>query len=274
MNVKALLLAAGYGSRLKPLTNEWPKCLMPIGQRPLLEYWLETLWQNNIHEVLVNLHYLSEIVKGYLERPRFRDWVKYVYEPNLLGTAGTLRQNYRFFSNCSTLLIHADNWCQCNFYDFLHFHENNRPDGTSITMMTFQTENAEKCGIVECDEKGVVIAFHEKKNNPPSNLANAAVYILEPDVLIWLNQNPQITDFSTEVLPAWIGRIATWHNSIIHRDIGTLPVLSKAQQDPRPQLVWPEIDHWQNNFLKNSIHETVTIQGGECEESKSKDIIF
>ena len=61
--VRALLLAAGLGTRLRPLTEQWPKCLMPIGKRPLLEYWLETLWQSNIREVLVNLHYLPTIVE-------------------------------------------------------------------------------------------------------------------------------------------------------------------------------------------------------------------
>jgi len=266
LNVKALLLAAGYGARLQPLTNEWPKCLMPIGPKPLLEYWLETLWQNNIHEVLVNLHYLSDIVKEFLERQRFKNWVKFVYEPKLLGTAGTLRENFRFFSDCSILLVHADNWCQCNFLDFIQYHKYNRQKNTAITMMTFYTENPEQCGVVECDENGVVTAFHEKKKNPPGNLANAAVYILEPEVLAWLKKNPHITDFSTEVLPEWIGRIATWNNINIHRDIGCLPVLHKAQQDTLPHPTWPEIDDWQIKFLDNPIHKKILEQGRRCDQ--------
>ena len=94
--VKALLLAAGLGTRLRPLTDEWPKCLMPIGDRPLLEYWLETLYSTNVRKVLVNMHHHSEIVQEFLNRPRFKDWVSSVYEETLLGTAGTLRENKDF----------------------------------------------------------------------------------------------------------------------------------------------------------------------------------
>ena len=95
--VRALLLAAGLGNRLHPLTKKWPKCLMPIGERPLLEHWLETLYSINVREVLVNLHHHSEIVKEFLNRPRFKGWVRPVYEETLLGTAGTLRANKDFF---------------------------------------------------------------------------------------------------------------------------------------------------------------------------------
>ena len=66
--VRALLLAAGLGTRLHPLTEHWPKCLMPVGERPLLEYWLETLWRAGMREALVNLHYLPEIVECFLAR--------------------------------------------------------------------------------------------------------------------------------------------------------------------------------------------------------------
>ena len=260
--MRALLLAAGYGTRLQPLTINWPKCLMPIGDKPLLEYWLEILFQNNINEVLVNLHYLSEIVKEFLERPLFNNWVKYVYETELLGTAGTLRANYDYFKDESVLLIHSDNWCQCNFSDFINFHKSLRPSETSITMMTFNTDSPKTCGIVECDNKGIVLDFHEKVNNPPGNIANAAVYILEPEVLNWLKKHPEINDFSTEVLPAWIGHIATWHNDKIHRDIGTIDSLQQAQKDPIPKAIWKEKDFWSEKFLKNPIHKKIKMQGG------------
>ena len=78
--IKALLLAAGLGTRLRPLTDEWPKCLMPIGDRPLLEYWLETVHSANVNDVIVNLHHHSEIVSKFLNRPRFKDKVSYVFE--------------------------------------------------------------------------------------------------------------------------------------------------------------------------------------------------
>ena len=95
--VRALLLTAGLGTRLRSLTDSWPKCLMPIGNRPLLEYWLETMFTVGIREVLINLHHHSKIVQEFLFRPRFEGWVQATYEKNLLGTAGTLRANRDFF---------------------------------------------------------------------------------------------------------------------------------------------------------------------------------
>ena len=256
--IRALLLAAGLGRRLCPLTEIWPKCLMPIGERPLLEYWLETLNSVNISEVLVNLHHHSEIVQEFLNRPRFNDWVSSVYEETLLGTAGTLRENKDFFQEYTTLAVHADNWCQCNFAEFLNFHHKHRPEHCLITMMTFESPTPETCGIVETDAKGVVLSFHEKSNNPPGNQANGAVYLLEPLVLKWIEEHPDNKDFSTEVLPHFIGSIATWDNTGIHRDIGALPILLQAQFDPKPASLWTEIDTWQNDFLRHPIHQQIT----------------
>ena len=146
--VRALLLAAGLGTRLCPLTEMWPKCLMPIGKRPLLEYWLETLYLTNVREVHVNLHHHSEIVLEFLNRPRFEGWVHPVYEETLLGTAGTLKANREFFHDCTTLLVHADNWCQCDFANFLKYHRKYRPEHCLITMMTFESPTPGTCGIV------------------------------------------------------------------------------------------------------------------------------
>jgi mannose-1-phosphate guanylyltransferase len=96
-------------------------------------------------------------------------------------------------------------------------------------MMTFHTKTPSTCGIVEIDEDGVVIGFHEKVKSPPGNLANGAVYLLEPEVLRWICDRPEITDFSTQVLPHFIGRIATWHNEGTHIDIGSKESLRAAQ---------------------------------------------
>ena len=256
--VRALLLAAGLGTRLSPLTDEWPKCLMPIGKRPLLEYWLETLHLANVNKVIVNLHHHSEIVQEFLNRSRFKDWVSSIYEETLLGTAGTLRANKDFFHECTTLLVHADNWCQFDFVDFLNFHRKQRPEYCSITMMTFESPTPSTCGIVETDTNGVVLAFHEKSNKFMGNQANGAVYLLEPEVLKWIDEHPDNCDFSTEVLPHFMGRIAIWNNSGIHRDIGALPMLRLAQFDPQPTSCWPEKDTWQKEFLSNPIHTQIT----------------
>jgi mannose-1-phosphate guanylyltransferase len=97
-------------------------------------------------------------------------------------------------------------------------------------MMTFRTDQPSACGIVELDTDGVVRAFHEKVENPPGNLANGAVYVLGPEVVDYIaSLGKEVIDFSTEVLPHYMGRINTFLNNIYHRDIGNLDSLALAQ---------------------------------------------
>lgn len=256
-SVKALLLAAGFGSRLQPLTNIWPKCLMPIGGIPLLEYWLEELDQLNIHDVLVNTHFHSEKVQSFLNREIYKDWIVHKYEQRLLGTAGTLFANVEYFVGSTVLFIHGDNWCQCNFQEFLYYHFFQRPKNTLMTMMTFLTDSPKTCGIVELDADGVVQGFHEKVVNPPGNLANASVYLLDPEILDLIKERPQAEDFDIDIIPELLGKIATWENIGIHRDIGSQDSLLIAQQDPLPELDAHHWDSWLNEFASHPIHKYV-----------------
>lgn len=261
--ISMLLLAAGKGTRLRPYTNEWPKCLMPINGKPLLQYWLEAAKILSIEKVLVNLHYQSEIVQSFLSRPSLKDWIQTVHEEELLGTAGTLRANERFFSGYTILLVHADNFCQCNFKSFIHYHINLRPANTDLTMMTFDAGHPESCGIVETDHRGIVTAFHEKVANPPGRQANGAVYLLEPQVLDWIIENPEVIDFSTEVIPEFIGRIATWHNPEIHIDIGNIQALRLSQNVARTACLAGSdkslgiSDEWMRIFAEHPIHHEI-----------------
>lgn len=256
--MKALLLAAGIGMRLRPFTDHWPKCLMPIQGRPLLEYWLEILRMLEVERVWVNLHYMSELVMDFLDQRQFVDWVSCIEEPELLGTAGTLRQLSEELQGETVMLIHADNWCQCDFRAFLNSHRN-RLESTLITMMTFRTETPETCGIVAIDAQGRVQEFHEKVENPPGNLANAAVYIFEPEIMEWLKQQPDsVTDFSTQVLPYFVGRIGTWENTNILRDIGTPESLKAAQDDPVSELPFHSFS-WQKQFEDHPIHQMLSL---------------
>ncbi len=257
MEINALLLAAGEGSRLGPLTLDWPKCLMPIKGRPLLEYWIFLLDQLSIKNILVNTHYKKEIMEEFLNRNCFNGLVSYTYEPKFLGTGGTLLANKDFFQAKTTLFIHADNWCHCDFQDFIDFHRYHRPRNTIMTMMTFRTLTPNSCGIVELDNKGIVQKFHEKVNNPPGNLANAAIYLLEPEVLDVLQDRPNVSDFDIEVIPSLLGKIATWENTKIHRDIGTLDSLLEAQKDPITALSQLKPDAWQRDFEKNSVYKKI-----------------
>ena len=259
MEINALLLAAGEGNRLRPLTLDWPKCLMPIKGRPLLEYWISLLDQLNIRNILVNTHHKKGVMEEFLNRDRFHGLVSYTYEPKFLGTGGTLLANKDFFQDKTTLFIHADNWCHCDFQAFIDFHCNHRPANTIMTMMTFCTPTPSSCGIVELDNKGIVQKFHEKVINPPGNLANAAIYLLEPEVLDIVQNLPNVSDFDIDVMPSLLGKIATWENTNIHRDIGTLDSLLEAQNDPVSSLDSSNPDDWQRDFEKNSIHNSLKI---------------
>ena len=229
--MKALLLAAGFGTRLRPLTDSIPKCLVPVCGRPLMAYWLELLIGEGIQPVLVNRHYLANQVKDYIDESPYSHSVVTHYEEHLLGTAGTLLRHRDFFDGDRIFMAHGDNLSFFSMKDFLKSHEN-RPRGCEITMMTFEAEVPESCGIVELDDANVVRAFHEKVANPPGRLANGAVYIMEPSVLAFLESlGEEIIDFSTEVLPKYLGRIYTFHNDCYHRDIGTSESYEKAQKE-------------------------------------------
>jgi mannose-1-phosphate guanylyltransferase len=138
-----------------------------------------------------------------------------------LGTGGTMLANRDFFDDGPFLVIHADNYSRFDLQAFIACHQA-RPPRCEITMLTFRTETPQSCGIVELDRDGVVIGFHEKVAHPPSNLANGAVYIVEQSVLEFIaGLGTQFADLSTQVLPHFLSRIATFHNGDIHLDIGT-----------------------------------------------------
>lgn len=237
---KALLVAAGIGSRLRPLTDVLPKCLMPINGRPLLGIWLDLLAHGGATEIVVNLHHHADLVREYLRRSPHASKVTPVLEKELLGTAGTLVRNRERLKGGSFFFAHADNLSSFALDRFMAAHRN-RPTGAAMTMMTFMTEDPRKAGIVELDAKGVVVGFHEKSANPPGKLANAAVFILEPEVLEFIAAlGKPVVEFSTDVIPHYIHRIATFHNGIYHRDIGSLPSFLQAQIEyPLVQLTRP-----------------------------------
>lgn len=95
--MKAILLAAGFGTRLRPLTNTIPKCMVPIKGKPLIQIWLEKLRDASVSPVLINTHYLSDQVETFIDNSAFKNQSVIVFEPELLGTAGTLLKNIFFF---------------------------------------------------------------------------------------------------------------------------------------------------------------------------------
>ncbi len=231
--MRALLLAAGPGTRLRPITDCLPKCLVPIHGKPLLEYWLDMLLASGIERVLVNTHYLPRAVRAFVAGSPWRDSIEMVHEDLLLGTGGTVLRNRDFLANGPFMVVHADNLSRFDVGAFIGIHAD-RPAGVDITMMTFDTDMPQSCGIVEQDERGVIVAFHEKQPEPPGRRANAAVYLFEPSVIGFLaSLGKEVIDISTEVLPRYMGRMQAFHNSDYHRDIGTPDSLALAEREFR-----------------------------------------
>jgi mannose-1-phosphate guanylyltransferase len=186
------------------------------------------LTQAGIGPFLVNTHHLVNQVESFIQNSPYRNQVTLVHEPELLGTAGTLIKNLGFFQGEDGLLIHADNYCLADFSMFKQAHKQ-RPPQCVMTMMTFRTDAPSSCGIVELDDKGIVIGFHEKVANPPGNLANGAVYILSAELLKKMdNELSAAKDFSTEILGQFVGQIYTYQTDEIFMDIGSIPAYEKV----------------------------------------------
>jgi len=229
--LRALILSAGIGSRLRPITLSTPKCLVEVCGEPILGRWLRMLEEVGCEAVLVNTHYMAPKVKEYLKSWKTSKMqIEITYEEELLGTSGTLRENSDFFNNSTGLLIHSDNFMVESLDELLRAHAK-RNQKCKVTMLTFITDEPCSCGIVSIDEDGIVSSFHEKEINPPGNIANGAVYAFEASFLKELNNmKPKPDDFSTEVIPRMIGRIQT---SLTHQpfiDIGTKERLEKAME--------------------------------------------
>lgn len=226
--MRALLLAAGVGSRLLPITATTPKCMVKINGRPLLDYWLELLFGAGIERVLINTHWLAGEVSAFVKASRWVSRIDLVHESELLGTGGTALANRQWFHGQPFMLAHADNLTDFDACGLIAAHRT-RPPGHLMTMLGFRTDDPRSCGILELDDRGTVVAFHEKVDDPPGNLANGAVYVFEPEVIEAIASigRPAV-DLSTEIIPYFIGRILCVETNGYHRDIGTPESLRRA----------------------------------------------
>ncbi len=180
--MKALLLAAGFGTRLLPLTSTTPKCLVSIGGKPLLQHWLESLAASRQFEkVIINTHYLAEKVGQFFASYTPPIDIDLSYECKLLGPGGTLLRHRDKLASGDFLVAHADNFSLINWPEFLDAY-NSRLEHCVGLMMTFEADDPSSCGIVQTDAQGVVTFMHEKVQNPPGRLANAATFLFSPRV--------------------------------------------------------------------------------------------
>lgn len=226
---KALLLAGGLGTRLKPLTDTVPKCLVEIGGRPLLDFWFDALAAAGVSDVLINTHHLPGPVRDFLARKNEQGFrAAEAYEPTLLGSAGTIAAAPGFADDTDdVIIVYADNLSDVDLGSLVETH---RRQGQPMTMLLFRTPRPSASGIASLDSRGTVIEFVEKPAQPKSDLANAGVYVLTATA--WREiAAMKAFDIGFEVLPRFVGRMHGHLHPGYHRDIGTLDALEAARAD-------------------------------------------
>jgi len=225
-----MLLAAGPGTRLRPLTDTVPKCLVRIGDRVLLDHWLERFRNAGLHSVRINTHHLPELVQRHLAKRAADDVFHFEerFEPVLLGSAGTLTANRDLASEADdVLIVYADNLSDMDLGAMLRLHAKH---DDPITMALFRAPRPSSCGIVELDGSDRIVRFEEKPPHPASDLANAGVYLVRADTYREI-ADMKAFDLGRDVLPRYVGRMRGWIWDGYHLDIGTPEALDRARRD-------------------------------------------
>ena len=226
--MKAFLLAAGLGTRLRPITDSTPKCMLRIGDRPLLDIWLDALAEAGVHEVLVNLHHHAPVVRAHLAARSGPPAVRLAEEQELLGSAGTLLANRSFVDGEEMFLaVNADNLTDFDLGLLVDAH---RDGGAIATLSLFRAPRPAECGVVEVED-GRVVGYVEKPADPPCDLANAGMYAFHPSVLEVI-AGPPPKDIGYDLLPRLVGRArAVIIDGCYFIDIGTPAALERARDE-------------------------------------------
>jgi mannose-1-phosphate guanylyltransferase len=228
--MKAFLLAAGLGTRLRPITDTTPKCMLVIDGRPLLDIWLNAMDRAGVDEVLVNLHHLPEVVLRHLAQRTPPPAVRTFFEPELLGSAGTLLANRQWIDGEDLFLAcNADNLTNFDLKSLVDVH---REHQAIATLTVFHSEQPSAGGVVELDDAGLVTAFAEKPSEPVSDLTNAGMYAFHPSVLREIDGKPP-RDIGYDLLPRLVGRARAVLVEDYFRDIGTAEAYLRAKKE------WP-----------------------------------
>jgi mannose-1-phosphate guanylyltransferase len=224
--LKAFLLAAGDGTRLRPLTDTIPKCLVPIRGVPMLQIWLQACKNFGISEVLINLHAHAEAVRQYLQQSGNGIRVRIAEEPLLLGSAGTLRANRDWVASEDCFwVLYADVLNRVDLGNMVKLHRQRRP---AATLGVYRVPDPTRCGIVNVDGDGIIREFVEKPKNPTSDLAFSGLMIGTPELLdVIPNRTP--ADIGFHVLPQLTGRMLSFLIDDYLIDIGTMENYLLAQ---------------------------------------------
>ncbi len=201
---KAMLLAAGQGTRLMPLTDQTPKCMVRVGGRPLLEYTITWLRRYGVQEVVINLHHLPAAVTGYFgDGSRWDLRITYTHEPEPLGTAGGVKNAADLFDG-PFFVWYGDNLSTCRLDRLWEFH---REQGGLATIALYEREDPSQSGILDLDEHHRITRFLEKPKREEvfSHWVSAGIFVLDPGVLDAIPSG-RPADFGRDVFPTLLAQ--------------------------------------------------------------------
>jgi NDP-sugar pyrophosphorylase family protein len=237
--MKALLLAAGQGTRLLPLTESRPKPMLPIGERPVLEHLVHLLRDHGCTDIAINLHYLPQtIIRHFGDGERFGVRIVYSYEPTLLGSAGAVRPLSWFFDQ-TFLVVYGDLFGTPDLGAMMAHHRSRQAD---VTIAVHEVDDPWNKGVIELDSAGWVRRFVEKppRGSEFGNLVNAGIYVVEPTVVRRIPVEGA-SDFGHDVFPRLLGegyRLAGFRVAGDLVDIGTVEmyrsISERFAKDDRP----------------------------------------
>ena len=198
-----MVLAAGLGTRLRPLTEDKPKCLVLLAGRPLIDWTLRWLKSAGVKECVINLHYLPDKVQDFIgSGSQYGLQIQYSYEPELLGTAGAVKKVADFFDR-PFFVIYSDNFSRWNLTNLVEAHEKNQ---AIATIAVHWREDVSQSGVVELDRDNRILGLVEKpkmEQSPDSHYVNAGFYYLDQKVLDYIPDG-KFCDFAFDVFPKMI----------------------------------------------------------------------
>ena len=234
--IKTLILAAGEGTRLHPLTVDMPKPMVPINNRPLLEITIDQLCRQGLTELIINLHHRPKaIIDHFGHGATFGVNITYSYEEELLGTAGAIKKVGSLLQD-TFVVIYGDVLSNIDYQRLISFH---KKKGALVTLSLYRVDNPTQVGLVEIDKDNRVTAFKEKPDADQvfTNLANAGVLICEPGIL---DAIPEATffDYGHDLLPLLLVQDQLLYGLPIQEDTYLVDVGTQEKYE-RAQEEWP-----------------------------------
>jgi mannose-1-phosphate guanylyltransferase len=223
--MKALILAAGKGTRLKELTESYPKVMVDVGGKPCLQYNIELLKKYGIKDIAINTHHFPEKIIDYFgDGSKFGVSIRYSKEPEILGTAGALN-NFRDFFNEDFVVIYGDVLHKTDLNKLIEFHRKNK----GIATLALDNRPQKGKGVVILDGEKIVKFVEKPEQDISGGLINSGVYVLSPKILDYIPKG--FSDFGKEIFPKILGLGEKLYGFKIGKviDIGTLDDLEKAR---------------------------------------------